>query len=124
MKRGWIKSWRKQYDRGHWLMKSSRPFCNMAAWQDLVCMADYKTGTVDTPQRFLARRWGWTRSKVRRFVEKLKNDGMVNPTQESTHKSAHLTIVNYGKYQGMATPKSTHKPTHSKEGKEEPISFP
>jgi len=123
MQRGWIKSWRKQYDRGHWLMKSSRPFCHMAAWQDLICLADYQTGTVDKSQSYLARRWGWTRSKVRRFIEKLKADDMVNPTIEPTTKSTILSIVNYGKYQSMPTTKSTGKPTISKEDKEVQLSF-
>jgi len=118
VKRGWIKSWRKQYDGEHWLMKSSRPFCHMAAWQDLLCLADYKTGIVtDISQRFLAKRWGWDRSKVRRFIEKLKSESMINPTHQSTHESTHLTIVNYGKYQQVPTHQSTHQPTQSKEDK-------
>lgn len=85
---GWIKIWRKIADSPMWL---EEPFTKGQAWIDLLLLATasdhvsrykgrnktYKSGTVHFSLRYLATRWGWSRNKVYRFIEKLQKDGMV-----------------------------------------------
>lgn len=47
--------------------------------------------------RFMATAWKWSEAHVRRFLKKLKSDGMltIQPTRDMTH----VTICNYEKFQ-------------------------
>jgi hypothetical protein len=106
---GWIKTHRKIQD--HWIYKEHRVFSNFEAWTDILlnvnhCEAKvYIKGTLFTVKRgesinsleTWAKRWNWTKSKVRRFLELLQSDEMVVIKNE--HKTTRLTVCNYDSYQ-------------------------
>jgi hypothetical protein len=106
---GWIKTHRKIQD--HWIYKEHRVFSNFEAWTDILlnvnhCEAKvFIKGTLFTVKRgesinsleTWAKRWNWTKSKVRRFLELLQSDGMVVIKNE--HKTTRLTVCNYDSYQ-------------------------
>lgn len=86
------------------------PFTEREAWLWLVGSAAWKAMRVRVGRhvvdlergecafalRFLATRWKWSEPRVRRFLNRLKNDAMVlvSPTREATH----ITICNYDRY--------------------------
>jgi len=126
---GWIKVWRKLADSQMWLEK---PFSKGQAWIDLLLLATssdhvskykgkdkvYKAGTVHFSLCFLTDRWGWSRNKVYRFINKLQNDGMleyqgrtsngtidrtlngtISDTMNDTTNDTVLIVVNWALYQ-------------------------
>ena len=106
---GWAKVWRKLIDSPLWL---EEPFTRGQAWIDLILMAKRQDsddpGAVCCSVLYLARRWRWSHGKVRRFLERLKNDGMI-----IVHKNGHkngqsygklLTVAKYGSYQNDGKP--------------------
>ena len=98
---------------------SERPFSKGQAWIDLLLMANHKDhklaykGEVITCKRgevnrsilYLAERWGWSREKVRNFLQTLERDGMAT-TKATTHRTT-ITIENYNKYQNDYTTNTT-----------------
>ncbi|MDO8596397.1 MAG: hypothetical protein Q7R45_07220 [Sulfuricaulis sp.] len=86
------------------------PFTEREAWLWLIGSAAWKAkrvragrATVDLERgecafatRFLATRWQWSESRVRRFLNRLKIDAMV--TTLATHETTRITICNYDKY--------------------------
>lgn len=134
---GWIKVWRKVSDSQMWLEK---PFSKGQAWIDLLLLATasdhvskykgrdkaYKAGTVHFSLLFLTDRWGWSRNKVYRFLERLQKDemivyqgrtsngtinrtqnGTVNGTIDDTINDTFITIVNWALYQSKQTRNGT-----------------
>lgn len=108
-------------DRGildHWTYKD-KPFNRSMAWIDLLLIADhtthtklwrgkpteFKRGDVNLSITELAKRWGWSRGKTRRFILSLEMDGMVNIKR--TPERTVITIVKYGTFQDKRTPKRT-----------------
>ena len=100
-------------DRGIWdhpIFKNER-FTQREAWMWLIGAAAYKrtrvrvgraTVELDRGQlafstRFLAKRWRWTDSAVRRFFATLKSDAMIDT--EATHEATRITICNYNEHQ-------------------------
>lgn len=73
----------------------------------------------------LARKWGWSRGKVKRFLDMLENLGMIK--KNGTPYGTVITIENYTKYQGecscddtpLDTPDSTSDGTHKKKDKKD-----
>ena len=73
----------------------------------------------------LARKWGWSRGKVKRFLDMLENLEMIK--KNGTPYGTVITIENYTKYQGdcacddtpLDTPDSTSDGTHKKNVKKE-----
>jgi len=119
---GWIKIHRKIWDSPVW---QTKPFSQGQAWIDMLLMANHKEndlfvgnriikivrGSFITSQRQLARRWGWERSKVRRFLKVLSKATQVT-THQATHKTTHVSIINYDSYQNMRpTLRPTLRPT-------------
>lgn len=114
---GWIKLDRSITE--HWLWTPREPFDKRSAWIDLLLMAnheDFKTerkghivhrkrGEVNTSVIYLAERWGWSRNKVYRFLELLKEDKMIHT--DGTTDGTTITIENYGKWQGQQTASGT-----------------
>lgn len=114
---GWIKLDRKILDNGLWTDKE--PFDKRSAWVDLLLLAnhknvkavdgeqfvEYERGTVVTSISYLADRWKWSRGKVRRFLELLESDSMIN--QKRTDKRTAINIVNYCVYQDARTEERT-----------------
>ena len=100
----------------HWLWKD-KPFCQGAAWIDLIGLANHKTikavkngkivtykrGTVHRSILELASRWGWERKKVRRFLSVLELDKMV--VVNGSRHGTTITLLNYGKFQNIGATK-------------------
>ena len=81
---GWVKFHRRFLDSDLWL---SEPFTKGQAWVDLFSIANHKNGfirvrgnrvevkrgQVGWSQVRLAKRWKWSRGKVRRFLDELED---------------------------------------------------
>lgn len=94
-----------------WIWNSPEPYDFRSAWIDLILSANHEEnsvylygqlikigrGSLITSQAELVLRWKWDRKKVRRFLDLLKQDGMVSVT--STTRWTTITIENYCKYQ-------------------------
>ena len=133
---GYIKLDRKLFKNFLW--ESNEPFSKRDAWIDLIQLANYKDtkeyykgkmiqrerGTVYCSYVWLSNRWKWSRGKVIRYIEMLKNEKMcsVNSTPDGTS----ITIENYTFYQdGGTTDRTPHSTsdgttdgTHKKKDKE------
>ena len=125
-----------------WLEK---PFSKGQAWVDLLILAqgvkkekqyrgkvqNMKPGVVYTSILYLSKRWGWYRMKVYRFLETLKNLGMVeiqgcadfvtqsvthndttDDTKNSTTNGTIISIVNWASYQYDDTNNDTNNSTN------------
>ena len=91
-------------------MFAPEPFTEREAWLWLVGAAAWKAmrlragkaiialerGQCAFATRFLARRFKWSESRVRRFLKRLKIDAMV--TTQTTRETTLITICNYDKY--------------------------
>ena len=137
---GWIKLHRGITE--NWLWKDREPFDKRSAWIDLLLMAnhtDFKVrrnnhivvrnrGEVNTSVMYLSEKWRWSRNKVYRFLELLKEDGMIQV--DGTTDGTTITIENYEKYQisetvdgttdgtSLGTTDGTTDGTHDKNVKE------
>lgn len=106
---------RKLLESELWL---SEPFTKGQAWVDLIGRASYedgdltKRGQLLISERGLAKRWKWTRGRVRWFLQRLEKNGMIAQTSQRTTsqptQGTTLTIENYDKYQS-AQPKERPK---------------
>lgn len=106
--KGWISLYRSIQD--HWLWQE-KPYDKAHAWLDLLLSANHqdkkivfdsnlvevKRGEFITSIRKLCERWGWSNSKVKKFLETLQLDGMI--TYKSDTKKTTINIVNYNVYQ-------------------------
>ena len=121
---GWAKVWRKLIDNPMW---TEEPFTRGQAWVDLILMAKRPDsddpGAVCCSVLYLANRWRWSHGKARRFLERLKNDGMI-----IVHKNGHrngqsngklLTVAKYSSYQtdGKPNGKQNGKQNEKENGK-------
>lgn len=109
--KGWISLYRSIQD--HWLWQE-KPFSKAQAWLDLLLSANYqdkkivfdsnlvevKRGEFITSIRKLCARWGWSNSKVKKFLDTLQLDGMI--TYKSDTKKTAINIVNYNVYQTLS----------------------
>lgn len=136
---GWIKLHRSITDNPLW---SAEPFTKGQAWVDLMLSANFtdndiiikgqliklKRGQQARSELTLSKQWKWSRNKVRRFLELLKKQGMIE--SETNHLTSIITICNYCNYQSgdttNGTPNETtggtpdgHLTIHSKEGNKE-----
>lgn len=112
----------------------SETFDKNRAWIDMIGNANFKDsilfvrgnevkikrGQLAWSERFMAERWGWSRNKVRRFIEWLENRQQVKP--QKSNIISLITIVNYGKYQSDDTTDDTTErpqtiPIHKKDKK-------
>ncbi|CAA2139537.1 hypothetical protein [Hyphomicrobium sp. ghe19] len=89
------------------------PYDRRSAWMWLIANAAWKAreinhkgarlvlerGQVLIGRKFLAEKWGWTEQKVRTFVLRLCEDGMLEINQSNGHFANIATICNYEKYQ-------------------------
>ena len=106
---GWIKVHRKVQD--HWIFKEQREFSRFEAWLDILLCANHSEqkviiqGTVYTVKQgeslhsleTWAKRWNWSKTKVRRFFDTLTKELMIVTTNET--KTTRVTICNYASYQ-------------------------
>ena len=114
--KGWIKLNRQIMD--HWVYQD-KPFNRSMAWIDLLLLADHKThkslwrgrltefkrGDVNLSMTELGRRWGWSRKKVKNFINDLESDRMV--ALKGTVYRTVITIVKYDDFQVQGTVEGT-----------------
>lgn len=112
MEKGYITINRKL--QNHWLW-DDKPFSKGQAWIDMLMRARHteekklvrgellvrNRGDVCCSLSYLAKEWGWSREKVRRFMAMLESDGMI--TLHATTHDTTITIENYDKYQFKRT---------------------
>lgn len=118
MAEGWIKLHRAIQE--HWLW-DDEPFTRGQAFIDLLLMVNHKDkkimfngelievkkGSKITSLRQLSDRWKWSTNKVKKYLEQLQKDRMIN--YKSDNKKTLLTIENYGVYQGQGNTEETQK---------------
>lgn len=106
MDKGWIKLSRQIQD--HWIWNDPE---KLRAWIDMILMANHeakkaemrdglitiKRGQFVTSIDKLAKRWGWSKNRVYRFLMLLESDHMVQ--RKANAYRTTITIVNYGKFQ-------------------------
>ncbi|MBQ2348887.1 MAG: hypothetical protein II388_11060 [Clostridia bacterium] len=116
MGKGWIKIDRQIQE--HWIW-TDKPFNKSAAWIDLILLANHETQKVNLREGLvtvrrgqfvtgidkLAERWGWSRGKVYRFLKVLETEQMLK--RKTNTYGTLLTIVNYGKFQGVRNTNET-----------------
>jgi hypothetical protein len=120
---GWIKLHRDITN--HWIW-NDKPFDKCRAWIDLILMANHKDnkfvlgnevinvnrGSFITSEVKLMERWGWSKTKVRAFLNLLEKDSMI--VKNSDRKKTTITIVKYNVWQDIETteePQKDHKKT-------------
>ncbi|HEY3369668.1 MAG TPA: hypothetical protein VGK10_02395 [Prolixibacteraceae bacterium] len=110
MNAGWIKLHRKA--RENFLYKTSKPLTRREAWEDMLmdvntqdsfCLIgnekiECKRGQSLVSLDHWAKRFNWDKSRVRRFFNLLKENGMI--LSENLRKTTRITISNYELYQG------------------------
>ena len=116
---GWIKIHRSIKD--HWLYTEKRVFSRFEAWNDILLSVNYsdaqtlikgKLYNVKRGESILsldswAKRWGWEKSSVRRFLKLLENESMV--VLDSDNVTTRLTVCNYESYQDERNADETRK---------------
>lgn len=119
MAKGWISLHRNIKD--HYLFKEKRVFSRFEAWIDILLSAnhvdgkamlfgsviDVKAGELITSEIKLMDKWGWSKTKVRRFLNELVCDGMV--IRKSDNKKTTLTVVKWAQYQHLETTEEPQK---------------
>jgi len=92
---------------------SQKEMCQRAAWIWLIEHAcwkpsrvringhtvDLERGQLSYSRSYLAQAWGWTESRVWRFINALKTERMIE--QASEQAQTIITICNYNKYQDL-----------------------
>lgn len=116
---GWIKIHRKITDNSLWFMER---FTKAQAWLDLLLNANHKEniisirgnlvkvgrGQIGWSELTMAKRWTWSKNKVRRFLKWLETEQQIK--QQKMHKLTTITtIVNYEKYQNDTTDDTTER---------------
>ena len=122
VRNGWIKLYRKLLSSDLWL---GEKFTRGQAWVDLIGLARFRGGHVRLKgvridlalgelafsEVSLAKRWKWSRGKVRRFLAELERDRQI--VQRKTNVTSVITIVNYELYQSPDTADETPDDTAS-----------
>ncbi len=118
-KNGWIKLDRVFFEHSLW--GESREFSRAEAWIDLIQLARYSE-TPDVTQvkdrhitcnrgqlihslKTLAKRWGWSRSKVKRVLDVFVSRDMIRYRNETV--TSCITICNYDTYQPLKSSSET-----------------
>lgn len=118
MGKGWVPISRQLQD--HWLW-NDKPFSKGQAWIDLIMLANheevkkpyknqimtFERGTVSLSLLELSNRWGWSRHRVRDFLNTLKTDAMLDIKR--TGKITAIVIENYAFYNDVQNAKGQKK---------------
>ena len=124
---GWIKLYRSLMYNDLWQYK---PFSRGQAWVDLLLLAAHKDeefyfnnkifrlnkGEILTSKRKLSNRWGWSITKITRFLFELESVGMLS--QKSDTKKTIIKITKYDNYQAFDGIQVTEKRTQKITSKE------
>lgn len=116
---------------------AAEPFCKLAAWIDLILLANYKEskyfcngkpikimpGQLAISQETLAGKWRWSRGRVIRFLNGLETVQEI--VQTKTHATNLITILKYRSYcragttvgTGVGTMNGTTVGTHPNKSK-------
>lgn len=111
---GWVKVNRNLLE--HWIW-NDKPFSKGQAWIDIILLANHsdkkvlvggefveiERGSFITSELKLMERWGWSKNKVRSFLQILQTDSMI--VKKTDRKRTTINVVNYGKYQISETTK-------------------
>ena len=115
---GWISIWRSI--EKHWVYKD-KPFNKLSAWIDILLQCNHSDKKVNIKNKLIickrgeslnsldnwARRWGWNKSKVHKFLILLENDEMIERKKEAN--TTHLKVCNYNGYQNSRNTDETQK---------------
>lgn len=126
MSDGWVKVYRHIEQNPIWF---AEPFTKAQAWIDIVIIASYKKssfyvrGNEVVVQRGqfaygeleLAKRWKWSRNKVRRFLKWLETIHQIE--QNKNRLLSVYTVINYSKYQSDDTTDDTTSDTTERQQK-------
>ena len=118
MAQGWISIHRQL--QSHWLWED-KPFSRGQAWVDILMLANHddnkfllgnelvevKCGSFITSELKLMERWGWSKAKVRSFLQLLEKDQMI--VKKTDRKKTTITVENYGFFQDAQTTKRPQK---------------
>lgn len=118
MAEGYIKLHRKITDNWIW---QEKPFSKGQAWVDLLLLANHsenkfllgnevivvEVGQVITSEVKLMERWGWSKSKVRAFLDLLQKDKMI--VKKTDRKKTTITLCNYSDYHTLRTTEEPQK---------------
>lgn len=115
---GWVSLHRRIMD--HWTFEEKRTFSRFEAWIDLILSANHKDtrfplgneiveakrGEVITSELKLMDRWGWSKTKLRNFLELAEKDGMI--IKKTDRKKTTIYLVNYDDFQNSETTERLH----------------
>lgn len=116
---GFVKLSRGFFD--HYLWSETRTFSKAEAFLDLIQRASFaehkqlidgqlitlERGEQIASVRYLAKRWAWSKGKVKRFLDGLAHDQMVS--RKTGHGQTILTLCNYDAYNST---RDTYGDTH------------
>ena len=109
----------------HWVWSNDEPFSKGQAWVDLLLSVNHeekklliggrvvviKPGQRWTSYRTLAKQWGWSKDRVKRYIKLLKSDGMI--LTDETPNGTLLTLINWEDFNsGRDTKRDTDKDTN------------
>ena len=106
---GWIKLHRSIQE--HWLYTEKRKFSKFEAWNDILLTVNYTEGKAIIKGKLIqikrgesilsldswAKRWSWDKSTVRRFLNTLQKDNMIELKNETI--TTRLIVCKYDTYQ-------------------------
>lgn len=120
MAKGWVVIYRSIMENPLW---EDRPFSRGQAWIDMILLASHKDtefyldgemtpierGQIITSKRKLGDRWGWSNSKVDKFIKELEKVGMLSAKSDT--KKTTIKITKYEQYQGFGSIEAVEKTT-------------
>lgn len=89
---GWIKLYRRLLIDELW---QDRPFARGQAWLDLLLLYNNQSQKLVISQRELARRWGWSVSKVSYFLRQLAADHHLRQSCQQKKTTIYLDSYDY-----------------------------
>ena len=125
---GWIKIYRDIQE--HWIWQDSN---KLKWWLDIILMANHKDnkfllgnelfevkrGEFHTSELKLAERWGVSKNTIRKFLELLESDQMIE--MKKSKKGTTIKINNYNAYQDVFETEKTIKKPYSEPQKDHSV---
>jgi len=123
----------------HELWAEKRAYSRFEAWLDLVATARFDAtpgrmlagstivrwnrGQLIASLRYLAQRWGWSKTKVDNFLKLLKAEGMIKTETAEGTVTTIITICNYDTYNAIK-PAESQQPVQAEDSPEPSQSQP